>query len=425
MKVQMVGCSHHRSADDVRERLAFSPVQAGQALVTLRARFPGTEAVLLSTCNRVEMYTAVEETNQGPTHQQVAEFLAGFHGIGVYEIFDDLFERTGEDAVLHLFTVAASLDSMVVGEPQILSQVKQAYELACQHESAGPVTHAMFQAALRVAKRVANETSIAQKRVSIPSVAICDFARQIFERFDDKKVLVLGAGEMAEETLRYLADEGAHDVTILNRSLSRAQQLAAQWKGRAAPWEELSAVLVEADLVISTTGATEPIMRLADYRRLEPQRFQRPLFILDLAMPRDFDRTIGNCLNVYLYSIDDLRQACQRNLAERQKEFPRALAIIEQEAGQFMSDLYHRATGPIIQRLRQGWHKPKQDELRRLFNKLPDLDERARAEIEIAFERLINKLLHPPLESLRDEARSAGTPHALLDALKRLFQLKD
>jgi glutamyl-tRNA reductase len=283
----------------------------------------------------------------------------------------------------------------------------------------------MFQAALRVAKRVSNETSIAQKRVSIPSVAVCDFASQIFERFDDKKILVLGAGEMADETLRYLSDEGARDVTILNRSLPRAEQLAAQWQGRAAPWEQLHAALVEADLVVSTTGAAEPIVRLADYRRLEPQRFQRPLFILDLAMPRDFDAAIGDCLNVYLYSIDDLRQACQRNLQERQKEFPAALAIIEQEAGQFMADLYHRATGPIIQRLKQGWHKPKQDELRRLFNKLPDLDERARAEIEVAFDRLINKLLHPPLESLRDEARNAGSPHALLDALKRLFQLKD
>ncbi len=425
MKVQMVGCSHHRSADEVRERLAFSPAQAAEALQKLRMRFPGTEAVLLSTCNRVEVYTAVEDTVPGPTHQQVAEFLAGFHGIGVYEVFDDLFERTGEDAVLHLFTVAASLDSMVVGEPQILAQVKQAYELACQHQSTGPVTHAMFQAALRVAKRVANETTIAQKRVSIPSVAVCDFASQIFERFDDKKVLILGAGEMAEETLRYLVDEGARDVTILNRSLPRAEQLALQWQGRAAPWEQLHAALIEADLVVSTTGATEPIVRLADYRQLEPQRFQRPLFILDLAMPRDFEAAVGDCLNVYLYSIDDLRQACQRNLQERQKEFPAALAIIEQEASQFMADLYHRATGPIIQRLKQGWHKPKHDELRRLFNKLPDLDDRARAEIEIAFDRLINKLLHPPLESLRDEARTSGTPQALLEALKRLFQLKD
>jgi glutamyl-tRNA reductase len=425
MKVQMVGCSHHRSSDAVRGRLAFSPAQACEALDSLRARFPGTEAVVLSTCNRVEVYTAATEVQCGPTHQEVIEFIARFHGIEVYEVFDDLFERTGEDAVLHLFTVAASLDSMVVGEPQILSQVKQAYDLACQRNSTGPVTHAMFQAALRVAKRVAYETSINQKRVSIPSVAVCDFARQIFERFDDKQILVLGAGEMADETLRYLRDEGARNVSIVNRSRARASELAERWQGRTWEWDNLGEALVEADVVVSTTGATEPIVTLESYTRIEPQRYQRPLFILDLAMPRDFEPAIGGCLNVYLYSIDDLREACDRNLLERQREFPAAIEIIEQETAQFMADLYHRATGPIIQRLRQGWHKPKEDELRRLFNKLPELDDRARGEIEHAFDRLINKLLHPPLESLRDEVRNRGTPQALVDALKRLFQLKD
>ncbi|MEX0585011.1 MAG: glutamyl-tRNA reductase, partial [Pirellulales bacterium] len=419
MKVQMVGCSHHRSSDELRGRLAFSPAQAGAALEGFRARFPGAEAVLLSTCNRVEVYTAAEDMERGPTHQQVVEFLAGFHGIEPYEVFDDLFERTGEDAVLHLFTVAASLDSMVVGEPQILSQVKQAYDLARERDSTGPVTHAMFQAALRVAKRVASETSINQKRVSIPSVAVCDFASQIFERFDDKHVLVLGAGEMADETLRYLVDEGASDICIVNRSLARAEELAERWHGRAAPWERLPELIVAADLVVSTTGATEPVVTLDMYRKLEPERYQRPLFVLDLAMPRDFDPAVGECLNVYLYSIDDLRQACDRNLQERQREFPAALAIIEHETSQFMNDLHHRTTGPIIQRLKQGWHKPKDDELRRLFNKLPELDARSRDEIGQAFDRLINKLLQPPLESLRDEARVGGTPHALLDALKR------
>jgi glutamyl-tRNA reductase len=425
MKVQMVGCSHHRSSDQVRGKLAFSAAQARQALEQLRARFPGTEAVVLSTCNRVEVYTAAEETLNGPTHQEVIEFIAGFHGVEIYEIFDDLFERTGEDAVLHLFTVAASLDSMVVGEPQILAQVKQAYDLACDRQSTGPVTHALFQAALRVAKRVASETQINQKRVSIPSVAICDFARQIFEQFDDKQVLVLGAGEMAEETLRYLKDEGARDIAIVNRSFERAEALAERLGGRAAPWSQLGELLAAADLVVSTTGAIEPVVTLEGYKQIEPLRYQRTLFVLDLAMPRDFDPAIGDRLGVYLYSLDDLRQACDRNLQERQKEFPKALAIIEEETAAFMADLHHRATGPIIQRLKQGWHKPKEDELRRLFNKLPELDERTRGEISQAFDRLINKLLHPPLESLRDEARNQGTPHALLDALKRLFQLRD
>jgi glutamyl-tRNA reductase len=424
MKLQMIGCSHHHSSVAVRERLAFSPVQVGEALEGLRKRFPQVEAVLLSTCNRVEIYTASEDPELGPSHEQVAQFVADFHQLPMFEIFDDLFERTGEDAVRHLFTVAASLDSMVVGEPQILSQVKQAYELAKDRQSIGPLTHGIFQTAVRVARRVATETTLHQRRVSIPSVAVGDFASQIFERFDDKKILVIGAGEMGEETLRYLQTEGAHDVRVINRSFERTEQLAERWEGRAEPWEQLPRLLAWADLVISTTGASEPVVTLALYKQIEAARYQRPLFILDLALPRDFEPVIGQRLGVYLYSIDDLQAACQRNRRDRDRELPSAIHIVEQETTRFMADLHHRATAPIIKRLREGWQQPKEDEMRRLFNKLPDLDVKARDEIGQAFDRLVNKLLHPPLESLRSEAEK-GPPHGLLDALKRLFQLKD
>ena len=424
MKVQMVGCSHHNSPVETRERMAFGPHQVGPALDGLRALFPQAEAVLLSTCNRIEIYTVADDDEESPSHEAVAQFVADFHGIKVYEIFDDLFERTGEDAVRHLFTVAASLDSMVLGEPQILSQVKQAYELAKQHNSTGPVTNSIFQDAVRVARRITNETSLHQRRVSIPSVAIGDFASQIFERFDDKQVLVIGAGEMAEETLRYLQDEGAHNVTVVNRSHDRAVELAERWQGRPVPWDRLPDMLAGADLIISTTGASDPVVTLATFRRIEAAREQRPLFVLDLAMPRDFEPTIGDCLGVYLYSIDDLREACQRNREQRDRELPAALKIIEQETGRFMADLRHSTTAPIIKRLREGWRVSQDEELRRLFNKLPQLDERSRDEVRQSFDRLVNKLLHPPLESLRTAAES-GPPHGLLEALKRLFQLKD
>src|SRR5439155_12604496 len=255
MKLQLVGCSHHQASLEVRERLAFSPAQAETALDALRTQLPQSEVVLLSTCNRVELYAAAEDPECAPSHHQLVEFLATFHGLSFHEIFDDLFERTGEDAVMQLFTVAAGLASMVVGEPQILSQVKQAYDLACIRNAAGPLTHGAFQAAMRVAKRVASETAIARRRVSIPSVAVADYAKQIFETFDDKHVLVIGAGEMAEETLRYLTDEGARHVTVVNRTPQRAEELARRWNGRAVPWDQLHAQLIEADLVVSTTGA--------------------------------------------------------------------------------------------------------------------------------------------------------------------------
>lgn len=424
MRLQLIGCSHHTAPVEVRERLAFSPQQVDDALNGLRRRFPRTEAVLLSTCNRVEVYTAAGEGDAGPSHQEVVHFLAEFHGLDAGEIFDDLFERTGEDAVRHLFYVAASLDSMVVGEPQIMGQVKQAYETATSSGSAGPLTHSIFQTALRVARRVAAETSISQRRTSIPGVAVAEVAKQIFERFDDKQVLLIGAGAMGEETLRYLRDEGARKIAIVNRSLDNARQLAAEWDGTAAAWEQLPELLVQADLVVSTTGSRQQIVTLDAFRRIEPKRYQRPLAILDLAVPRDFEPAVGDCLGVYLYGIDDLGEACQRNRAEREKQWPHAERIIEEETSRFMAELNHRATAPTIRRLKDSCESLKEDELRRLYNKLPQLDEPARDEIRQAFNRFTNKMLHPPLESLRDESQR-GTPHALLEALKKLFQLKD
>jgi glutamyl-tRNA reductase len=421
---QLVGCSHHNSPIELRERLAFDMTQAAQALDLWRERFPAAEAVLLSTCNRVEVYSASEADVAVPDTQQVTKFLTDCHGLAPGAVGDEFFQQSGEAAVWHLFTVTASLDSLVLGEPQILSQVKQAYQLAQQRHSAGPLTHDMFQAALRVAKRVARETSLYEKRVSIPSVAIGDFARQIFDSFDDKRVLVIGAGEMGQETLRYLRDAGARDVTVANRNPQRAAELAAQFDGRSVPWDELDRSLVDADLIVSTTGAAEPIVSLERFKRLEPHRYQRPLLILDLAVPRDFDPAIAERLGVYLYSVDDLQAAAASNRQQRDAELPAALAIVEEETRLFMEQMAQRATGPIIRRLRENWQSLREQELRRLFNKLPDLDERVRAEIDQAFERYANKLLHPPLERLRDESRS-GHPHGLIEALKRLFHLKD
>lgn len=419
----MVGCSHHNAAVETRERLAFSPDQARVALADLRRRFPSSEAVLLSTCNRVELYLATEEEQGFPSHHDVVEFVAGFHGLNAADIFDDLFERTGEDTVRHLFTVAASLDSMVIGEAQILSQVKQAYELAQSGDSAGPLLNMAFQAAIRVAKRVATETRINERRVSIPSVAV-EFGNQIFQRFDNKRVLVIGAGEMGEETLRYLIAQGVTDISIVNRSLDRARDLANRIQGDPKPWAQLHELLVAADVVVSTTGATEPIVAADDFREIVRQRAQRPLFVLDLAVPRDFAPEVGDFYGVYLYSVDDLQQTCEANRRSREKEWPRAERIIDEETSRFLSDLNHRATGPTIRRLKSRADEVKQDELSRLLNKLGGLEDRQRKEVERSFDRLVNKLLHPPLESLRDEAEQ-GAPHGLREALVRLFQLKD
>lgn len=423
MQVRVIGCNHQTSPLAVRERLAFSPAQTRTALISLRVRFPSLEAVLLSTCNRVELYTAADQ-DAAPTAHELVEFLADFHRLDPAPLSEHLYDRHGREMVRHLFLVASSLDSMVLGEPQISSQVKRAYQLATQEQVTGPLTHAAFQAAARVARRVAAETTIHHRRVSIPSVAVADFARQIFERFDDKRTLVIGAGEMAEETLRELQEQGAGTVTIINRHPQRARELAARRNGRASEWERLGEELAAADLVISATGATEPIITPALFEGVAAARGARPLVLLDLAVPRDIAPAVGTRPGVYLFGIDDLRAACERNRQDRAKELPQALRIVDDETERFMSQLHHRATGPVIQRLRTLWEQPKQQELQRLLDRLPHLDERARREIAYAFDRVTNKLFHAPLESLRVASRE-GAPNTLLDAVVRLFRCKD
>ena len=425
MNLHMVGCSHHQSGVAVRERLAFTPTQAAEALAAWQEAHPETEAVLLSTCNRVEFYATSHQSHTNPPGQALTAHLADWHSIPVHEIADQLVTLDGEAVVAHLFRVAASLDSMVVGEPQILAQVKEAYELACRLNSAGPHTHGCFQAALRVARRVASETALHRHRVSIPSIAISDFASRVFERFDDKRVLLIGAGDMADETLRYLRQAGAKQFVVINRSFERAESLAKTWEATAAPWSDLHSELAQADLVISTTAASGPIVALDEYQKqVATKRQQRPLFILDLAMPRDIAPAIADELGVYLYTIDDLEASCQRNRKSRERELPNAEKIIHEETRRFLTEFQLQASSPLITQLREEWDVVKQAELTRLMNKLQHLDDPTRAEVQRFADRLVNKLLHPPMQSLRDEA-ATGKPSSLLEALKRLFQLKE
>jgi glutamyl-tRNA reductase len=424
MTLSFVGGTHRTVPLDLRERLGFSAEQAAEALRRFRERFPGRECVLLSTCNRVEFYAAGERNAVPPPTDQLVSFLAECRGIDARLLAPVLSGECDEAVVRHLFSVASGLDSMVLGEPQILSQVKQAWALAQESQTAGPLTGEMFQAALRTAKRVASETALGRERLSIPSVAVADFARAVFERFDDKRVLLVGAGKMAAETLRYVRAAGAHDIVVVNRTAHRAGDLAGRLGARPGRFEDLEAELALADLVVSTTGATEPVVTLELFRRAESRREGRPLVVLDLAVPRDFDPRIGARPGVWLYSIDDLAAACEANRRSRQRELPAALGIIDEETRRFMGDLHHRSTAPVIEQLRAGWSETGDAELERLFRRLPTLDEAARSEIRQSFERYAAKMLHPPLASLRSESRG-GPPHGLLDALKRLFDLKD
>ena len=427
MNVQVVYCNHHTADLAVREKLAFPSAEVLlRAYDELRSRFPESECVLVSTCNRIELYSAQQDQTAAPGHLGLARFLSEFHGLPLDEFVGDLLEETGEQAVRHLFQVAASIDSMVLGESQIVSQVKDAYEAARRANSNGPLTNALFQRALAVSARVRSETKLAEGRVSIASVAVGDFGHSIFDSFSDKTVLIFGAGEMAEETLRYLQHEGVGRVIVCNRSPERGERLAAEFGGQYRPWDQLDSWLADADVIVSTTGSERPIITVERFRHARAKTGEKPVFILDLGAPRDFEPGVGEIDDgVFLYDIDDLEATCERNRRARADEIEKAQAIIEEETRRFVQELQHKATGPIIQRLREHWHEISREELESLFRKRPHLAaDEDRAAIERSIERIVNKLLHPPLETLREEARS-GTPHSLLDAIRRLFHLGD
>jgi len=424
MNLRVIACTHQHTSLDLREKLAFSPSQTESALKAWQSQFPEVEAVLLSTCNRTELYLA-RDAKELPSIEETLAFLTSFHELDATELPDlteELLILSGQDAAEHLFSVAASLDSMVLGEVQVYSQVKTAYQQASDCETAGPLLHAAFQGALGAAKMVTTQTTIQQRRVSIPSVAIADFASAVFETFDDKNVLVIGAGEMGEETLTYLRDAGAKEITVLNRSPEKAEALAEKWNGRTAPWDDLTQELGTADLVVSTTGASEPIVSLETFEEILKHRVRGAIFILDLAVPRDFDNQIANLPDVYLYSIDDLQSVCEANKKERASELPKAEALVTAQVERLFGQVNTRCASGIIQQLLGDWRGIRDSELSRLWNKVPELDERQRKEVEKAFDRLIGKLSHPPLESLREETRG-GTGNWFVETFAKIFQI--
>ncbi len=424
MNVVVLSCNHHHAGLEVREKLAFaSEEQLTLAYELWQQRHPESELVVLSTCNRVEIYAASDEACAELSTQQLTDFVAAFHDLPSDDFTSSVLYHHGEAAVEHLFDVVCSLDSMVLGEPQIVQQVKEAYRIAQENSSCGLLTNTLFQQALAVSAKVRTNTKLSEGRVSIASVAVGDFGRSIFNRFDNKIVLVIGAGEMAEETLRYLKDEGVKRIVVVNRNRQRAEVLAEQFGGVSDDFDNLEQRIGEADVIVSTTGATETLISHDQFAKMRQISDRKPVFILDLGAPRDFDPTISDIDdNVLLFDIDRLKETCEINRRLRVSEVEHAKKIIRQQTDRFMHEVYHRATGPVIQRLREQWGNISRSELDLLCRREPELTDSQRAAIEKTIHRIVNKLLHPPLETLKDEAK-AGTPHGLLDAIRQLFHL--
>ncbi|MFM8573073.1 MAG: glutamyl-tRNA reductase [Pirellula sp.] len=420
----MIGCSHHDTPLEVRERVAFSSEQITQSLGELKERYAEAEVVLLSTCNRVEIYCGALEADKLPSAEELLQFVSGFHQVDQRIIQEHFRVRHDAAAIEHLFSVVSSIDSLVVGESQISAQVRGAYERSRSEGFAGPVMHSLFQHANQVSKRVTSETEIHRRRISVPSVAVSEVASEFYERFDDKKIVVIGSGEMGVETLQYLIDAGAKNVDIINRSLDRAQKVAEQFALKAQAWDSLDGLLVQADLIISTTGAPEPIVSESRFRQILAKRTRGTLLILDLAVPRDFEASIARLPSVYLYSVDDLQNVCQRNETFRRQQLPKARKIIEEEVQRILADWNLRLSGDTIRALKDQALLIRDSELQRLFGKrsMQDLPLEAQQEILQAVDRVINKLLHGPMQSLR-EAPHEDHRESLATAIRRLFRL--
>lgn len=423
MNLLVVGASFKTTPIEMREKLAFDGPKLTQALQELNSRYD-CETVIVSTCNRVEIYLARTGGQAAPDIELIGEFLSEFHKLPFDEIRPYLQHHTGPDAVRHLFRVVASLDSMIVGEGQIAGQVKRAYEAAHEQATAGAILHALFQQAHGVAKRVRTETGISRGHVSVSSVAV-DYVRQVFDHFNDKTVLVIGAGKMGELTLRHLRELQPQRILVTNRSPEKAQNVAQGCGGQAIPWEQLDDALVMADIVLSTTGAPEPIMTRRRFNDVLARRTGGTMVILDIAVPRDFDPRIHDGDRACLFNIDDLKRIREQTLQERQKHLQPAEAIVEQEVTRFLQESRRRRNGPVIALLTQEFETRRKAIVAQLMQKLNGkLTEADRAYVEGAFRLLQNQFLHGPISALAEDNPEASR-HTLLEALRKLFRLEE
>lgn len=416
-----LGVNHKTAPVAVREKLAFSG-DCTTPLTELKA-LPGCEeCCLLSTCNRVEVLL-VAKAKEGATaaEEAVRRFLFGASGISVEESKQYSYFHQGSAAITHVYRVAASLDSMVVGEPQILGQLKDAYRAATEQQATGAVLNKLLTKAFSVAKRIRTETNIGGSAVSI-SYAAVQLAKKIFGDLKEKKVLLVGAGEMAELAAEHLVAQGIGKVVVANRTLERAVNLARTFHGTAVGLDEVVPQLAEVDILISSTGATDLILRKEEVRPVMRQRHNRPLFLIDIAVPRDLDPELNDLDNVYLYDIDDLKQVVELNRAERQKEADRAERIVDEEAIKFLQWLEAMEVAPTITALRRRAEAIRDAEVAKTLGNFAGLGDKERKGIELMANAIINKMLHDPMMFMK-AAAPAEEKRAHLALVRKVFGL--
>ena len=417
MDILVVGINHHTAPVEVRERLAFADEELPAALETLMAEDSLREAMILSTCNRVEVWAAAEAP--AAVREVLANHLAKARGVDPETLRPLLYAREGLEAVAHLFRVAASLDSMVVGEPQILGQVKAAYAQAHAAGAAGPLLSRAVHAAFRAAKRIRTETAIARSAVSV-SYAAVELARKIFGDLGGKAVLLLGAGEMSELAARHFRDRGIARLLVANRTPGRAEELARQIGGEALPSLEAALHNAEADIVLCSTAAPGYLVTRVDAQRLLAARRHRPVFFIDIAVPRNVEPSVNELDGAYLYDIDDLQAVVESNRKEREREAERAEALVLEELDRFAGRLADRAAVPTIRSLRERVEEIRQEELARTLGRLKEASPETRAAVEALSASLVNKILHTPIQRLKLER---GEGRRFRELVRDLFDL--
>jgi len=417
MKTVVIGLNHKTADVDLREKLAFNGPKLEDGIRQIRELSGIKETVIVSTCNRVEIYLTVKDVEKA--FESVKDFFVRFFEIRRESLDNALYLYHDMEAVRHIFRVSSSLDSMVVGEPQILGQLKDAFEFALERKTTGVLLNRLLKKAISVAKRVRTETKIAENAVSI-SFAAVELAKKIFADLSEKTFMLLGAGEMAELAAKHMINNGVKDIVIANRTYETGCNLAKEFNGRAIRFDDYLNELAHADILVCSTGAQNYVLLKDQMQKVMKERKNRPVFLIDISVPRNIDPEINDLDNVYLYDVDDLKGVVDTNIIERQKEAKKAEDIIAEEIETFRKWLSSLDTVPTVVALREKAEVIKKEEVEKLLNRLPEIGEKEKKAIEGMASSIINKLIHAPTVALREDSEDRDI---MIATIKRLYGL--
>ena len=417
MKTVVIGLNHKTADVDLREKLAFNGPKLEDGIRQIRELSGIKETVIVSTCNRVEIYLTVKDVEKA--FESVKDFFVRFFEIRRESLDNALYLYHDMEAVRHIFRVSSSLDSMVVGEPQILGQLKDAFEFALERKTTGVLLNRLLKKSISVAKRVRTETKIAENAVSI-SFAAVELAKKIFADLSEKTFMLLGAGEMAELAAKHMINNGVKDIVIANRTYETGCNLAKEFNGRAIRFDDYLNELAHADILVCSTGAQNYVLLKDQMQKVMKERKNRPVFLIDISVPRNIDPEINDLDNVYLYDVDDLKGVVDTNIIERQKEAKKAEDIIAEEIETFRKWLSSLDTVPTVVALREKAEVIKKEEVEKLLNRLPEIGEKEKKAIEGMASSIINKLIHAPTVALREDSEDRDI---MIATIKRLYGL--